>query len=182
MELKKQDLRGTPLKERDFRSGKVITVDWEPDLSYSWDNGVGIGYYFENLKKGRITGSYCERCNITTVPPRAFCERCFKPTEDFVELKDTGTINTFSVSHVDWAAGRLKEGERPHTPAVIEIDGASPGHAIMHLIGEIEPYDIKIGMRVKAVWKPAEEREGSVTDILYFKPVRKPKTKSTKKK
>jgi uncharacterized OB-fold protein len=26
-------------------------------------------------------------------------------------------------------------------------------------------------MRVQAVWKPPEEREGAITDILYFKPL-----------
>jgi uncharacterized OB-fold protein len=26
-------------------------------------------------------------------------------------------------------------------------------------------------MKVKAVWKPAEEREGAITDIKYFKPI-----------
>jgi len=56
-------------------------------------------------------------------------------------------------------------------PAVIEIDGASKGMGIMHLLGEVEPGDIKIGMKVKAVWKPEEEREGSITDIIYFKPL-----------
>ena len=32
------------------------------------------------------------------------------------------------------------------------------------------PDAVKIGMRVQAVWKPAEEREGSILDIKYFKP------------
>jgi uncharacterized OB-fold protein len=27
-------------------------------------------------------------------------------------------------------------------------------------------------MKVKAVWKKPEEREGSITDILYFKPLK----------
>jgi len=26
-------------------------------------------------------------------------------------------------------------------------------------------------MRVKAVWKPPEQREGAITDIKYFKPI-----------
>jgi uncharacterized OB-fold protein len=30
---------------------------------------------------------------------------------------------------------------------------------------------VKIGMRVQAVWKPENEREGAITDILYFKPI-----------
>ena len=62
-------------------------------------------------------------------------------------------------------------------PAVIEIEGASPGMGIMHVLGEVgEDLDtilatVKMGMRVEAVWKPAQEREGSITDIRYFRPV-----------
>jgi len=181
MELKKEMLQGTPLSEKDFKAGKVLSEKWNPDLNYRWDDGVEIGFYLKMLKEGKLYGCRCEHCDITTIPPRAFCEHCFKPINERVRLEDTGIINTFSVSHVDWKAGRLKKGDRPHTPAVIEIDGANPGHGILHIIGEIEPYDIEIGMKVKAVWKPGKEREGSITDILYFKPVRK-KKKSRKKK
>jgi len=41
----------------------------------------------------------------------------------------------------------------------------------MHKLGEVDPEKVYIGMRVKAVWKPAEERQGAITDILYFKPI-----------
>ncbi len=54
---------------------------------------------------------------------------------------------------------------------MIEIDGASPLHGIMHMLGEVDPEEVQIGMRVQAVWKPAEDREGAITDILYFKPL-----------
>jgi uncharacterized protein len=54
---------------------------------------------------------------------------------------------------------------------VIEIDGASPLHGIMHKLGEVDPKKVKVGMKVKAVWLPPEERQGAITDIAYFKPV-----------
>ena len=38
---------------------------------------------------------------------------------------------------------------------------------------QMTPDEIKIDMRVKAVWKPKEEREGAITDIRYFKPFKK---------
>ena len=59
---------------------------------------------------------------------------------------------------------------------MIEIAGASPGMGIMHLLGEVGDDintilgRVKIGMNVEAVWKPASEREGSITDIRYFRP------------
>lgn len=85
----------------------------------------------------------------------------------YIPLEDTGIVNTFSLCYVTWDVRRIKE---PETPAVIEIDGASSLHGIMHKLGEVEPQEIKIGMRVKAVWKSAEMRQGAITDILYFKP------------
>ena len=52
---------------------------------------------------------------------------------------------------------------------MIEIDGASSG-GFLHYLGEVKPDEIRIGMKVKAVWKPPEERTGSILDIRYFRP------------
>ena len=176
MEITKKmvDRTVTPLTRKQVLGGKVITTAWTPRLEYAWDNGPAIGRYLAELKNGKLIGKHCRRCNRTMVPPRMFCELCWCPTDKWVELKDTGTVNTFCISHVDWKATRLdiEGGERPFTPAVIEIDGASPGMGILHMIEGINPWKINIGMKVKAVWKPAAEREGSITDIICFKPVK----------
>jgi uncharacterized OB-fold protein len=44
---------------------------------------------------------------------------------------------------------------------------------ILHLLEEVEPDPVKIhiGMKVQAVWKPKEERQGAITDIKYFRPI-----------
>jgi uncharacterized OB-fold protein len=161
----------TPLSDKDMKQNKVLTVRWVPKLQYAWDNGIAIGRYLAEFKNGRIIARKCHGCRRVMIPPRMFCELCWRPTDEWVYVQDTGTINTFVVSHVDWKASRVPKGERYFTPAVIEIDGASPGMGILHHINEIEPYDIKMGMRVKAVWKPAKQREGAITDISYFKPL-----------
>jgi len=83
-------------------------------------------------------------------------------------LPDTGTVNTFSLCYVTWDMKRVKE---PEISAVIDIDGTRPLVGIMHLLGEVAPDDVKIGMKVQAVWKPPEDRTGSILDIRYFKPM-----------
>ncbi len=159
---------GISLSEQDFTDGKVLYNFDKLNGIFAWDTGVGIGSYLAALKNGVILGSRCNSCRKTVVPPRTICEWCFKPTDEFVPLKDTGVVNTFSLCYVTWDVQRIKE---PLIPAVIDIDGASPMCGIMHMLGEVNPDDVKIGMRVQAVWKPAEERQGSITDILYFKPI-----------
>lgn len=173
MELTEEMIRKTvtPLKQKDFDEGRVLTVQWDPNLQYAWDNGVAIGKYLAEMKEGRIIARKCNKCGRIMLPPRMFCERCWRKTDEWVYVKDTGTIITFAVSHVDWKASRVPKGQRYFTPAVIEIDGASSGMGILHLIDEIDPYEVKIGMRVKAVWKPEKERIGAITDIKYFKPI-----------
>ena len=69
------------------------------------------------------------------VPPRMYCELCFRPTDAWVRLKDTGRVVTYSVSYVNADASR-REGEQPIVVAVIEIEGASPMMGMLHVLGE----------------------------------------------
>jgi uncharacterized OB-fold protein len=163
------NLAGTPLKEEDFKDKNILKEEWnDPGLSYTWSTGVAIGTYLEGLKKGQLLGVRCRSCNRIMVPPRMFCEECFKTVDEFVPVQDTGTVNTFAICYIKTDASRQK---RPQLPAVVEIDGATKGMGILHLLGEVKLADVKIGMKVKAVWKPARERKGDITDILYFKPI-----------
>lgn len=166
---------GTGLRESDFAEKKVLFTEWAPNAHYAWDTGVAIGRFLAELKEGRVMGVRCNRCNRTVIPPRVFCEWCFNPMDEWVYLPDTGTVNTFSLCYVTWDMQPLTE---PSIPAVIEIDettsftaGRRMNMGIMHLLGEVDPQAVHIGMRVQAVWKPPEEREGSILDIRYFKPL-----------
>lgn len=162
-----REFPGTPLSDSDISEGKVLMVEIDPNARYAWDAGIAIGRFLAELKKGRIVGRECQRCRRIMVPPRMFCEQCFRPTDRWVVLEDSGRVNTYSVSYIRWDASRVEE---PTIPALIEIDGASKGMGIMHLLGGVKPEEVQVGMRVKAVWKPPRQREGSILDIRYFRP------------
>ena len=168
MSAKIREFPGTALHESDFDEKKVIFNEWVPNAQYAWDAGTAIGRYLAALKEGHILGVRCNRCRRTVVPPRVFCEWCFHPMDEWVQLEDHGVVNTFSITYVRWDMVRV---EQPLIPAVIEIAGASKGMGILHLLGEVDPKAVKIGMKVKAVWKPVRQRSGAITDIRYFKPV-----------
>jgi hypothetical protein len=159
------------LRRDDFEEGKVLFETWDPNAQYAWDAGIAVGRYLQELKKGHLVGRSCPECGQVLIPPRMFCESCFYPTDRWVTLADTGTVMTFSRCYITWDMVQL---EHPQMPAVIAIDGASPGMGIMHMLGEVDPDALEIGMRVQAVWKPPEERRGAITDIAYFKPVDAP--------
>lgn len=159
---------GHEITADELKNGKYLDVSYKFIPRYSWAAGVAISRFLDELKQGRIIARKCNRCQRILVPPRMYCEQCYRPTDEWVQVKDTGTVNTFSISHVGTDARRLKT---PILVVVVDIDGASPGMGILHNMGEVEPSKIRIGMKVKAVWKPSSEREGSILDIKYFKPM-----------
>ncbi len=161
-------VRGTQINASDLDEGEIFLTTYAPKLDYVWDTGEAIGRYLAELKDGKLIARSCRRCARVMIPPRMFCEHCFRPTDDWVYVGDSGTINTFSLCYVSWDVRRLN---RPKIPAVIEIDGASQGIGILHLIGEVAPNKVHVGMRVKAVWRPASKRTGSITDIAYWAPL-----------
>jgi acetyl-CoA C-acetyltransferase len=155
----------TPLTEEEFRAAPGA-VEEPLDLEYEWDAGEAMGTFLDGLRDGRITATVCSDCGRTLVPPRMFCERCFRPTDGWADVASTGKVETFSICHVRWDMVRL---DPPEIPAVIRLDGASNG-GFLHMLGEVSPDDVKIGMEVEAVWKPVAERTGSILDIAYFRP------------
>jgi uncharacterized OB-fold protein len=159
---------GHSLSDEEFRTAPGA-VDHEVDARYAWDTGVAVSRFLEGLREGRILGRACRQCERVLVPPRMFCERCFRPTDRWVEVERTGTVNTFSICHVSWD---MKPLEEPEIPAVIEIDGSDGG--LMHTLGEVDPDSVRVGMRVEAVWKPPPERAGSILDISHFRPAEEP--------
>lgn len=161
---------GTHVTTKDIVQKKVTYSWWEPEVQYSWSLGPAMSRFLEELKAGNIIARKCNKCRRVIVPPRMFCEHCYGPTDEWVKLPDTGTVETFSISYLDADARRIKE---PILVGVISIDGASPLHGFMHYFSEMKPEELFIGMKVQAVWKPEKEREGSINDIKYFKPLKK---------
>jgi hypothetical protein len=160
MSEKIKEWPGSPYKEERF------AVRWRPEAKYGWTTGIAIGRFLEGLKDGKLLGRKCKKCNRVLVPPRMFCELCFRATDRWVEVGDRGKILTYSIAYVSADVSKL---EQPLPVAVIQLDGASEGIGILHKV-RVEPERIRFGMRVRAVWKPRLERRGAITDIECFIP------------
>ncbi len=162
---------GTEISSDEARAGRYLVTRYETELRYSWSTGSATSRFLAGMREGELWGRRCGGCGRTMVPPRMYCEACFRPTDEWVRLGDTGRVVTYSVSYVNADASR-REGEEPILVAVVEIDGASPMMGMLHLLGEVAPEKVTVGMKVKAAWKPKGERQGAITDIRYFRPFR----------
>lgn len=161
---------GTDLAREDVASGKVYILRDRPAFRFARDMGVAQRHFLEGLRRGVLLGARCGRCERTVLPPRTTCDRCSRPMAKYVPLRETGTVQGFAVSHVRWDATLVR---RPEIPAFIVLDGTRPPMGLVHKLGEVRPEDVRGGMKVRAVWKEAHERTGSITDIRYFRPADK---------
>ena len=128
--------------------------------------GLAGERFFRAIKdEGHILGSHCPQCDITYVPATAFCERCLSALNEWVDVGTVGIVHTFTLLFEGYDGKPLEE---PELVAFISLgDGG-----LVHRLDEIEPVEIEIGMLVEAVFKPKKQREGSINDIKYFRPVK----------
>ena len=82
----------------------------------------------------------------------------------WTELKQEGVVHTFTIA--GWS-GKSSFKRLPFVLAYVIVDGCNT--AIANELRGIDPWDAEFGMPVKVVWKPKEERQGTVTD-WHFEP------------
>jgi uncharacterized protein len=125
--------------------------------------------YLIGLSEGKLIGQRCPECGKVYVPPRGACPTDGVPTTTDVELPDVGTVTTFCVVNVPFHGQRVPS---PYVAASVLLDGADI--AFQHLILGCEPDEVRMGMRVRAVWKPREEWGTTAENISHFEPTGEP--------
>jgi uncharacterized OB-fold protein len=136
-------------------------------LEYQHSYGHYYGTLFDGIAHGRkIRGVQCPSCRSVLVPPRAQCEACFVPTQQWVDLPDTGVVQGCSVVHIEFVGQSVPP---PYVYAEIILDGAAT--RLIHTVGGLSAEDaraggVRPGSRVKAVW--SDRHTGSLSDIDYF--------------
>jgi len=125
---------------------------------------TGSQFLIELRDNKKIIGTKCPVCHRVYVPARSFCHVCFKPMDEWVKVSNDGTLMSYTMVYQSEPSYPVKT---PFAYGIIKLDGADTG--ITHIIGEVSPNDLKIGVRVQAIFK--DERVGSILDIMYFKPI-----------
>jgi uncharacterized OB-fold protein len=138
-------------------------------LEYQITAGRAITRFLNGLVEGKILGQRCPVCRKVNLPPRGSCPTCGVPTDEEVQVSETGTVTTFCIINIAFDA---QARELPYACASIVLDGADT--TLFHLIQEAPAAEIRMGMRVRAVWAPREDRTPSLDSIRHFRPAGEP--------
>ncbi len=161
---------GAPEQSRSGETtGDVTGVITPVELDYLYAASPEESAFYRGLAEGRLLGQRCPTCGKVYIPPRSACPSDGTPTTDEVELPDVGTVTTFCIVNVPFMGQKITP---PYVSAYVLLDGADI--AFLHLILDIPAEEVRMGMRVKAVWKPREEWSTTIENISHFAPTDEP--------
>ncbi|GAB3904970.1 OB-fold nucleic acid binding domain-containing protein [Kibdelosporangium lantanae] len=161
---------GEAVEETPTEQGEPVTMLTTPvHLNYVHTASPEESRYLRGLAEGRLLGQRCPVCHKVYIPPRGACPTDGVPTVDEVELPDHGTVTTFCIVNVPFFGQRLKP---PYVAAYVLLDGADI--AFQHLVLGCDANEVRMGMRVKAHWRPRDEWTTSLENIEYFEPSGEP--------
>jgi uncharacterized OB-fold protein len=135
-------------------------------VPYKHTGGAYVERFITEIgKNNKILGVKCPKCNKVHVPPKMICYDCFEKMTEWVKVQNQGIVKGFTVvTH----STPIMPLEPPFAYGIIKLDGADTD--FVHIIKEGNPEKLKIGMRVKAVFK--EKPRKRILDIEYFEVIK----------
>lgn len=148
-------------------SQEIIKRQETWNITYDHSMGETGSHFFNQIKNNqKLMGKYCPSCDRVLMPPRKFCDRCFVPTTDWVEVGSEGVIEAATLINAQFK----NYPAPPYSLAYVRLDKAdtSIGNYLKGLdfsnhAKAVE--QIKIGNRVKLKFR--EERDGSILDFWF---------------
>ncbi|MFW5861940.1 MAG: SCP2 sterol-binding domain-containing protein [Spirochaetota bacterium] len=149
------------------RLKKVISVN------HRFATGPVMGKFLQGLKNKKIIANRCPECGRLQLPAREVCAICRVRVPGVVEVGPKGHITINDIAY--YASPDPLTGETRETPygsVNILLDGCKGNETFWHLLRRDQIFEVeeswneKKGTRVRPVW--AENRVGSIKDILYF--------------
>lgn len=147
----------------------ITAIEAPVYLQYQFTAGRAPARFLARLREGELTGQRCPLCANVYFPPRGSCPACGVATEQEVLLADKATVQSFTIVSIPIPGNPIAP---PYVVANLVLDGANI--SFIHLLSECDNAQVRIGQRVQAVWRPAEEWGYAMENIRYFKPIGEP--------
>lgn len=148
-----------------------LRLEYHTALRYDYAAGRAATRFMHALKEeGRLLGVRDPVTGTVLVPPRPISGLSGEHLTDWVEVGPRGTVTGCTIVEtpfVDPMTGQKRPV--PYGFGFIKLDGADTN--IYHFLEATSHDEIHVGMRVEAVLKPQDEREGKMSDIVRFRTV-----------
>jgi len=151
----------------DLHAGGARVWRGRMPVEFLYTAGAAGERFFDTLRRrDAFAVTHCAACNLTYLPPRLYCERCFDDLSGtWREVPPVGRVHTFTVVRVDGTGAPLPA---PEIIAYVRIDGTDGG--MVSRLLQVDAAAVSIEMPVRAVLAPRRRRRSNLADLLGFAP------------
>jgi len=146
-------------------TGETKSVKGAWDVKYKWTFRTDLmDRYVAGLKEKKLWGTRCPKCGRVYAPPKDLCGKCFEVIDqNWVEVKDRGELVNYTIGYTAITGQPYPE---PQITGTIRFEGSSSW--VLGSIKGVKPEDVKVGMKLKVVWRA--EPKGQLSDIENYAP------------
>lgn len=147
---------------------EVVTTPVRIEMTYR--PGYAAEPFLLGTQRRELSGRRCSRCAKVYLPPRGVCSMCGAPfTDELVSCGPRGAVATYLVVNVPFASQEITP---PYTAVEVLFDGAHTTSQFLLLGTDVD--DVRIGMRVQAVWDDADELEPTLSNVTHVEAIDEP--------
>ncbi|HUI38453.1 MAG TPA: Zn-ribbon domain-containing OB-fold protein [Thermoplasmata archaeon] len=122
-------------------------------------------FWRETPRRYNLGGSRCPNCSSVYFPPRSVCPTCEQHRKSLgrlepFQLSGEGEVVTFTVVH------EAAEGFEMQVPYVLGIVRTREGPMLTGQIVDVDPAEVKIGLRVRATFRKL--REEGPSGVIHY--------------
>ena len=134
----------------------VKMMDYFMHLEYHEKLCPTVRRYADALMEGKLIGHKCPKCGLVYAPPRGYCPIDVIETTDAdeVTLANTGTVTNYTIVTPVQYYGQEKTEQFAKVSLVLDGGGTLSLQDVL----EVPVEEVRIGLRVEAVWAPEGER------------------------
>lgn len=152
----------------DAEQVEVVTTPVRIEMTYR--PGIAAEPFLLGTQRRELLGRRCSQCEKVYLPPRGVCSMCGAAfTDEQVVCGPAGTVATFLVVNVPFAS---QEIDPPYTAVEVLFDGAHITSQFLLLGTDVD--DVRIGMRVRAVWDDADELSPTLSNVTHVEAIDEP--------
>lgn len=122
-------------------------------------------YHREIPQRYRLEAVKCKKCSVIYFPPRLVCKECKSELLEKITLNDEGRLLTFTVIRV---ASDTFSKQTPFAVGIVELND---GVKVTTQIADVNFNDLKIGQKVKLVFRKIQDEGKSGLHCYGYKAV-----------
>jgi len=141
----------------------LARIEGDFPVTFRYTAGLAGEKFLREIKEnGKLVASKCPKCQLNYLPPKIYCERCLSRLEEYVQVENLGVVQSYTICAQD---NEGKPFPQPVNVAFVRFPTAHGG-LVHRTKGEV-----RVGDKVRIVFKEKSKRTGSILDIDYFEKV-----------